>query len=335
MSRPAVHLLPALAIPLALGAPSIAAAAAEPPPALIEATETASAVCIALNGTPRILAGYERSLDLNGDGREDYVTDLSHLECADAWSAFCGPSGCPVSAWLSRSDGEFDRFDLGRLTAYRIDADGPLPALVARYAASYCGESPDECTRTWRFDSNAPTEPPIDGLGPAPVVAAAVTAAEQPREQVSAPPAESEAAVPVAPVAVARSEPPARGWTLRHVPGSSPVALGMGIGEIATLAGFCLSDRPFLAVTFHERPAADTVELDFAFSQGSLAVDFGYEETAGGAFVAALADGPLAKRLGGKDAEVAVAVDGRPQGILSLAGSTKALRGALSACHGF
>ena len=49
----------------------------------------------------------------------------------------------------------------------------------------------------------------------------------------------------------------------------------------------------------------------------------------------ALADGPLADRLAGRDSEVAVSVDGRPQGILSLAGSTKALRGALAECHGF
>ncbi len=44
---------------------------------------------------------------------------------------------------------------------------------------------------------------------------------------------------------------------------------------------------------------------------------------------------PLASRLGGRDTSVAVTVDGRPEGTLSLAGSTKALRGALEACHGF
>ena len=48
-----------------------------------------------------------------------------------------------------------------------------------------------------------------------------------------------------------------------------------------------------------------------------------------------LSEGNLAQRLGGRDTEVAVAVDGRAEGTLSLAGSTKALRGALEACHGF
>lgn len=307
----------ALALLLALAA---GRAAAEPPPALIEATETASAVCAALGGTPHIVDGYETSRDLNGDGTGDYVTDLSRLECEGAWSAFCGPSGCPVTAWLSHPGG-FERFDLGRLQGFELADGEPLPALVAHYDAVYCGQSLDGCTRTWRFTSNAPEQPAIDA--PPPVE---VAAAPEP-----APAAEPEAG------AEAPAERPAMptGWTLRRVPGSSPVALGMGTGEIATLAGFCLADQPFLAVTFHERPPADTVRLGFAFSQGAIEAEASYEETAGGAFVVALAEGALARRLGGRDREVAITVDGRPEGTLSLLGSTRSLRGALAECYGF
>ena len=46
-----------------------------------------------------------------------------------------------------------------------------------------------------------------------------------------------------------------------------------------------------------------------------------------------LADGPLAARLAGRDSEVALSVDGAAEGVLSLAGSTKALRGALQDCR--
>jgi hypothetical protein len=49
----------------------------------------------------------------------------------------------------------------------------------------------------------------------------------------------------------------------------------------------------------------------------------------------ALADAPLAGRLAGRDSEVAVAADGRPQGVLSLAGSTRAIRNALGSCYPF
>jgi hypothetical protein len=59
----------------------------------------------------------------------------------------------------------------------------------------------------------------------------------------------------------------------------------------------------------------------------------GYEKTAGGAFVVALADGPLSSRLAGRDSEVEVSVDGMAEGRLSLAGSTRAIRGALEPCR--
>jgi hypothetical protein len=49
--------------------------------------------------------------------------------------------------------------------------------------------------------------------------------------------------------------------------------------------------------------------------------------------VVALEEGNLAARLGGRDREVEVSVDGAAEGILSLSGSTRALRGALEICH--
>ena len=158
------------------------------------------------------------------------------------------------------------------------------------------------CTRTWVFSSNAPEQPPVD-------------------------PEAAPAAAPAAPIPLVPA-----GWTLRRVPGASPVALGGGVGAIASLAGFCLQGQPFLAVTFRERPAADEVTLDFAFSQGSLEVPAGFEPTAGGAYVVA-ADSQLSERLAGRDTEVAVKLDGAAQGSLSLAGSTKAIRGALEDCR--
>ncbi|MFO1207982.1 MAG: hypothetical protein U1E40_02025 [Amaricoccus sp.] len=294
-------LLP-LAMALAALAPAEAFAGAEPPPALIEATEVATALCRNLGGNPVILDGYRTVKDLNGDGRPDFVTDLANLQCGGAWGAFCGPSGCPVSAWLSEPDGGYVRFDFGHIRGFSIkDEPEGVPAVVARYDVTACGEGHDQgCTRTWRFTSNAPQEPPVD-----------------------------------APVAAAATDAPALapGWTLRKVPGASPVALGAGIGNVSSLAAFCLAGQPFLAVTFRDRPKADEVKLGFAFSQGPLDARAGFEQTAGGAYVVALAETPLADRLGGRDAEVALSVDGAGQGTLSLEGSTKALRGALADCR--
>ena len=94
------------------------------------------------------------------------------------------------------------------------------------------------------------------------------------------------------------------------------MALGSGVGNIASLAAFCLGGEPFLAVTFHERPASATASRSASPSaRARSSADAGFEETAGGAYVVALADGPLAARLAGRDSEVAVTVDGAPEGI--------------------
>lgn len=293
---------------LLLAAPP--AVADEPPAALIEVTEQASAACRELGGTPSILDGYEIIRDLNGDGQDDFLTDLAYLQCADAWSAFCGSGGCPVSAWLSEPGGTFTRFDFGYLQGVEVrDRDGALPEVVAHYHGTFCDDpdriGADGCTRTWVFATNAPEQPPVD----------------------PEPGAGAEAA-PAAP-----PPPGLTGWTLRHVPGASPVALGAGVGTISSLAAFCLQAQPFLAVTFREAPKAEKVRLDFAFSAGPVEVPAGLEPTAGGAYVVALAGSELSARLGGRDTEVAVSVDGAAQGLLSLVGSTKALRGALADCR--
>jgi len=297
-------------------------AAAEPPAALIEATEAAAVLCSGLGGQPAILDGYRVTRDLNGDGSDDFLTDLARLECGGAWGAFCGSSGCPVTAWLSEPGGGYARFEIGRLLGFELRDGEPLPTLVARYAAAFCAdEGLEECTRTWTFASNNPEMPPID---PQP---AAAPAPEPPE------PATPEPEAP-APVAPAFPAPEDAGWTLRRVPGSSPVALGAGVGNVVSLAAFCLSGEPFLAVSFRERPQPDRATLGFDFSDGAVEADADHEETAGGAFVVALSDGPLAARLAGRAREVALTVDGVAEGTLSLDGSTRAIRGALEPCGG-
>ncbi|MCB1402806.1 MAG: hypothetical protein KDJ81_08470, partial [Rhodobacteraceae bacterium] len=220
------RLLPAIVAAALVPAP----ARAELPAELVETTDQAMVACQDLGGEPRILDGYERTLDLNGDGQADFITDLAGIECIGAWSAFCGSGGCPVTTWLSEADGRHSRFDLGYLEGYRIleDAGASLPRLRAFYHGTLCGEDrigAEGCSRIWSFAGDVPETSPIETAeaetAPAadpPEAAAAETQPEPQAEPQPEPEAEPEAE-PARP-----PEDLPEGWTLRDVPGSTPLA---------------------------------------------------------------------------------------------------------------
>ncbi len=307
------HRLIPLLLALVVAAAPLAAQS-ELPPEVLEATEMAMADCEEMGGTPEVLPAYATRIDLNGDGVPDILTDLAGLQCTDAWSAFCGSAGCPVTAWLSQPDGRFARFDFGHLQAFEFAdmADG-LPVLRTHYHGAFCGEGQagaDGCTRLWTFTSDTPDLPALEGA----VVA--------------------EADVVEAAAAPAFSPPPdlAPGWTLREVPGSTPLALAGGVGRIAYLAGFCLQGQPFLSIRLDPALDQEVVRFGFAFSQGPIEAEARFEPTADGAHVVPLAGSDLPARLAGRDSQVEISIEGTSTGVLSLSGSTRALRAALADC---
>jgi len=61
--------------------------------ALVEADE----ICRRAGGTRVTLSvNAVRKLDLNGDGREDYIVDFHEAECVGRTSFFCGTGGCDL-----------------------------------------------------------------------------------------------------------------------------------------------------------------------------------------------------------------------------------------------
>jgi hypothetical protein len=293
-------------------------ARADLPPEALAATEEAMALCREAGGNPQVTPDYEAVVDLNGDGVPDHLTNLMGLQCEGAWSVFCGSVGCPVTAWLSRPDGSHTDFAFGNLQSVEVVAspDGGGPAVRAFYHGAFCGDGRagvDGCVRLWTFPA---------GAAPVEWAEAATAGFAQAGPEPAPPP-------PAGPSEVAP------GWTLRDVPGSTPVALGGGMGEIAWFAGFCLQSQPFLTLMFDPPRATETVTLRFAFGDGPVEAPAVREPTAGGAHVIALAGTPLAARLAGRDSRVDVTLDASSMGTLSLAGSSRALRAALGACHGF
>ena len=233
-------------------------------------------------------------------------------QCGGARDAFCGPSGCPVTVWLSEPGG-YARFELGRLQGFEIREAEPLPALVARYSAAFCGDA-------------SPMAAPGPGLRQqCPGGAAGRDAAAEPGGGGSRPPSRRRRPAATRGARRAGRCATCRGrarWRSAWAPATSPPWLRSAWR--GSLPGADLSP----SARGGQRPARLRVQPGRGRCLGRLRGDGGRR------LVVALADESLAARLGGRDTEVAVSVDGHAEGTLSLAGSTKALRGALADCHG-
>ncbi len=309
MRRPA----PLLAAALACAFP---AAAQDLPPPLAAFAAEQSAACVGLGGTPRVGPAFATPVDLTGDGALDYIVDLAGVECANAWSAFCGSAGCPVSIWIAGPAGptrEWADYAQG----WSIDAEGAEVAVVVERHGGACDAPGVEPCRERLVFAGAPVAPPeaaadADDVAPAAAPTAEATPATAPAEALAAPGSE--------------------GWTLREVPGSTPVAVSDAPGAVASVAVFCLAGQPWLAASLREPSAAETAEVTFAFAASSVSSTARREAQAGGALVIELADRPLAGLLSGRDGSARIALDGTEQGVLSLKGSTRAIRGALATC---
>jgi hypothetical protein len=289
---------------------------ADPPAGLFEATEEAFALCAERGGTARILDGYERNRDLNGDGLADYITDQGRIACGDIEAALCDPEGCALIVWLSAPDGAYGRVELGTALDYELlppPAGVGLPRLRSIHAGPVCaaaGLDAAICSQTWSFAGEAPQS--TDLVPPPPL---------RPEAR---PPAGERPGLPVAP-----------GWSLRRTEDGSPVALGGGVGDLRSLGAFCLQDHPFLVLRFVEAPAAQEIALSFDFSTGSVEAVALREDSAGGGYIVDLAPSRLAAFLAGADSSVDVTIDRSEPRSISLGGSTATIRSALGPCYDF
>jgi hypothetical protein len=289
-----------IALALALAGP-----VAGQTPAVIEAATAGNfAACSEAGGTPSTGPDYLTEVELNGDGTPDYVMNMMGLTCENAVSYFCGSAGCPVTVWLSGPGGHADAWSN---YAQGIEIQGQT--VVAYLHGQFCNPpttGDDGC------------EERLDFAGMKASAAPAATTA----------PADAPAPAAVAP-------DPAR-WVLRQPEGSPAVAIVGGPGELRSMAAFCLEGHPWLALLFNESPAADTLALQFDFaSHGPIGGPAQREPTSGGAYMVTLNGSPLASWMAGRDGSATLAVDGRSIGTVSLAGSSKALRGALAPCLTF
>lgn len=263
------------------------------------------AMCREAGGMPRTLDEYLTEVgDINGDGVADYVTDLAGLECANAWSYFCGSAGCPVSVWLSGPQGYKPEWS-GHARDWRQQG----MAIVVSLHGQLCNPprvGAQGCEVAMRFDQ-----------APAPTSRSSTAPAEAQTGQSGAAPANTE------------------GWQLRSAPGGNAIAQVSGPGTLNTLSALCLRDRPVMMAALSEAAGTRTATFTFGFSDRSIEVaGIAGTSTQKTYILDPRADG-LAAALSGGEVSVSLRIAGRDQGRLSLQGSGQALREALAPCMAF
>jgi len=97
---------PLNALPALLALALSNALAAPPLPAPVRAViDEMKAECRSSGGKPGASPGLLSQVDLNGDGRADYVIDAAAFECEGAASLFTGSGGSSVQVFAATADG--------------------------------------------------------------------------------------------------------------------------------------------------------------------------------------------------------------------------------------
>lgn len=145
-------LLVALAVPAADARPVPRAI----PAALRPFYESAAAECRTIAPAQRGRLSLDRSvwavrrIDLNGDGKPDYVLNRAALVCDTALTLFCGTGGCGYGFALSAPGGYRRQLLQGRALAI---AKGKLPVVELTVHGDECGRAGAyDCHWQWRWN---------------------------------------------------------------------------------------------------------------------------------------------------------------------------------------
>ena len=93
-----------------------------------------------------------RKLDLNGDGRDDYIVDFHEAECVGRASFFCGTGGCDLLILVALRGGALRKVFDDRVREYEIlSGRGPSEIRFILHG-SYCsGHGNPSCEKTHRI----------------------------------------------------------------------------------------------------------------------------------------------------------------------------------------
>ena len=105
--------------------------------------------------------GFQKQIEINGDGRPDYVLDYGQADCvggSSAMNSYCGSAGCTVDILVSGPSGYRQGWG-SNLRGWSVEQAGGAPVLVVDLHGSACGKSGAEACRkrfTWNGSKFVP-----------------------------------------------------------------------------------------------------------------------------------------------------------------------------------
>jgi hypothetical protein len=127
--------------------------AAEQPDIVKAAIEDARKQCVEAEGKPGPGEVMARTIDLDGNGRDDLVLDFGKLECDGAQTLFCGTGGCLLQIYLWQRGMEWKLVFDENVRGWKPIKAGGKPALLFHLHGSACNRvGYYDCRKTFVFD---------------------------------------------------------------------------------------------------------------------------------------------------------------------------------------
>jgi hypothetical protein len=142
-----------LILVLGLIGSAIPAAAQDFPKGIQEALERHKAFCLDGGGTAVTFdRNVARKIDLNGDGRDDYILDMRDTVCTEMEHAYCGTGGCAVEILIAQRDGSYKSAFSDTIFRYEIKPGRGVRTIKFHLHGGYCGKhGPEACSKSRRI----------------------------------------------------------------------------------------------------------------------------------------------------------------------------------------
>ncbi|HEX8666508.1 MAG TPA: hypothetical protein VF744_21030 [Beijerinckiaceae bacterium] len=133
------------------GAPLAPAAAETLPKEIQDELEAYRASCREIESDLADAEKAIRRIDLDGDGRPDFVVHMDESRCASGHTPYCTTGGCALTFYLATPKGVARIFD-GVAWSYEVLGEGKRRSIRLRMHGGYCGlGGAEECFRTHRI----------------------------------------------------------------------------------------------------------------------------------------------------------------------------------------